>query len=634
MFSSKQNRNQDTLPQLPAALLDLVLPVPDGLLDRGQIFPGTPIGPATAETPIGLASTPPRRTLARHLTDTFTPSTICEEILCLWLSRFSPRMEAELITSLRRYSQVCGSVVTTGSGCSGTDIAAKCDEDVVRVLNAKYGLDLTVVPVLACEQNESKQHLWKLENPDVPVLVPDLCHMASQRVPNLLKPTTQGIQSNDAWSDGRNSCEYCCVPAMSLYRAGFTCCARSSLHVNAANNINCVQSGTESTGVCYSLLDRAMAVHTPEAMNYECCASLMQHAKAPNGTPIGESDAEFIVGKLKAAGYWAKCQSIDAKGKGAMVARVRAWWEAIRGLRKGIDSEIDEYFDRMLAAFDVPKDVPLIPLSRMILVSSEERRRASANAGFPSWPETGMRVAAQTGKRNDSPWKPLHMKMFQQFGITWPVVWEFLPEDTKIQYDGLREREAEVIYFLCHAFELAELGDKSTDIADFEFVNDNDQLTRICEKCFEINPDGSCTVKKTPWKPHPPTLVGSSKLMVRTRLQGQTKVEVRQLEAVEYWALQGWDQSWFIKPESSDYWMNTPKVKNAHQFIDVCSNMSGNAFSIFHAVPMFLSTLATMGRYTVLDVGEDVASDDDDVCEEANQLGEVEEVSSESSASS
>ena len=149
MFSSKQNRNQDTLPQLPAALLDLVLPAPPQLDPDIQTASVTPTGLATPETPTGAPphmgcvlnpgcpSSPPRRTLARHPTDTFTPSTICEEVLCLWLSRFSPRMEAELITSLRRYIQVCGSVLTTGSGCSGTDIAAKCDEDVVRVLNAK-----------------------------------------------------------------------------------------------------------------------------------------------------------------------------------------------------------------------------------------------------------------------------------------------------------------------------------------------------------------------------------------------------------------------------------------------------------------------------------------------------------------
>ena len=122
--------------------------------------------------------------------------------------------------------------------------------------------------------------------------------------------------------------------------------------------------------------------------------------------------------------------------------------------------------------------------------------------------------------------------------------------------------------------------------------------------------------------------------MVRTRLKGQTNTEVRQLEAVEYWALQGWDHSWWITPESSDWWKKIPKIKNAHQFIDLCSNMTGNAFSAFHCIPMFLATLATMGRYSVLDVGGVVASDDDD--ENCDLFGEdpIETVISESSDSS
>ena len=55
-----------------------------------------------------------------------------------------------------------------------------------------------------------------------------------------------------------------------------------------------------------------------------------------------------------------------------------------------------------------------------------------------------------------------------------------------------------------------------------------------------------------------------------------------------------------------------PKVKNAHQFIDLICNMSGNAFSAFHCIPMFLTTLATMGRFSVLECEEVVVDTDDD----------------------
>ena len=51
----------------------------------------------------------------------------------------------------------------------------------------------------------------------------------------------------------------------------------------------------------------------------------------------------------------------------------------------------------------------------------------------------------------------------------------------------------------------------------------------------------------------------------------------RLIDAIESWLLQGWDPSWFVTPAEPGWWEGTPKVKNAHQFIDLICNMSGDA---------------------------------------------------------
>ena len=109
-----------------------------------------------------------------------------EELLVLWLSRFPPMQEAELITSIRRYAQIYGPTLPMGTACSGTDIVSKSDRDICNVLNHKYGLSLFTKQVLACEWDKKKQKVLLQENPDVDLLIPDLEHMKNQRVPNVL----------------------------------------------------------------------------------------------------------------------------------------------------------------------------------------------------------------------------------------------------------------------------------------------------------------------------------------------------------------------------------------------------------------------------------------------------------------
>lgn len=126
----------------------------------------------------------------------------------LWLSRFSAVQEAELVTTIRRFAQIYGPVLSTGSGCSGTDIVSKCDADICSVLREKYGVNLRAKPVLACEWDKQKQFVLMKENPEVDLLVPDLAMMRNQRVPNRITNEEEAL----TW-----------VPEMDIYRCGSSC---------------------------------------------------------------------------------------------------------------------------------------------------------------------------------------------------------------------------------------------------------------------------------------------------------------------------------------------------------------------------------------------------------------------------
>ena len=272
--------------------------------------------------------------------------------------------------------------------------------------------------------------------------------------------------------------------------------------MNAADNVNCVQQATASTGVCYSYLHRCVEAHRPKSNMFECCESLMQKAKV-NGKPVGMSDADWIVQKLIELGYWARVKSFRAEKNGAWVPRLRAWWASATQFGPvERHPQIDQFFDRMLDCFAVPDGCKLIAPERMILPENE-RVSLSAKAGFPVWTNTGMRVPEKQKKEGGPDWKPIHMRLFQQFGLSWPVNWSEGSAKHVVRYDGLRAREAESLFFLVNCFDFLFVDDdaeEKTQVSEYEFIDINHQLPRVIHGYYDVNEDGSVTVKRSPWK--------------------------------------------------------------------------------------------------------------------------------------
>ena len=77
-----------------------------------------------------------------------------------------------------------------------------------------------------------------------------------------------------------------------------------------------------------------------------------------------------------------------------------------------------------------------------MILDNEDRERLSEEICFPTWTSTGVRVAEKREKEGGPDWKALHMRIFQQFGLDWPVNWAQAKAKRHIRFACLREREA------------------------------------------------------------------------------------------------------------------------------------------------------------------------------------------------
>ena len=186
--------------------------------------------------------------------------------------------------------------------------------------------------------------------------------------------------------------------------------------------------------------------------------------------------------------------------------------------------------------------------------------------------------------------------------------------------DGLREREIELLMFLCKIFPFSGADTSPTaNGTRYEFLDINPAAGRMLSSCWDWGDEGAVLVKKSPWKSAPGTLTGSQRLVVRSNNDSDpSKNRVRLIEAVEVLAMQGWHESWWRAMDSDDRSHAFGKLDDQHKVQLVC-NMAGNAFCIWHFLPLQIATLATVGKFGKLQKDGEMepaevihASDEDD----------------------
>ena len=210
------------------------------------------------------------------------------------------------------------------------------------------------------------------------------------------------------------------------------------------------------------------------------------------------------------------------------------------------------------------------------------------SVGIPLHATFGQRDP-RSGPQNPD-WKSDHKLLWEKFPDllpgNWPLdveLWEQAeciahPRYADVRFHGLFPRECEAAVLL-HCIFVAK--------SEHEFLDINQNIVRHVDSCIDADTN---SIKGSPWKSYPPTLVGSGKMMVRwTPPDKRSLTVVRVMEAIELARLIGWPDSMWTS--------RSPTSPLAQENLETISNMCGNAFSLFQFGPWQMATLATYGRF-------------------------------------
>lgn len=224
----------------------------------------------------------------------------------------------QLTENLKRLRQAGSSLF--GSLCSGTDICMKVVEELMDYWSQQYDITVEYSQAFATEIDNDKAEwlLGQIANQDgEPCLFHDNQDM---------KQTHARCRVHEDAVPGGCLVKHCRVTA-----AGFTCKSRSSLNARASHNRGCVQRATDTTGESWAAVYAYVCKHHPDAFIAENVMGL--NADVPGSD---ETDAEFIVRKLKEAGYGTvEMLELDATRFGSRALRRRLYWLALLGEDRG-----------------------------------------------------------------------------------------------------------------------------------------------------------------------------------------------------------------------------------------------------------------------------------------------------------
>ena len=474
------------------------------------------------------------------------------------------------------------------TACSGTDVMKVVCDEIAAELAEQMGIQAKVRFVAAAEIDPGKREF-----------------LIAQHSPSML------LRDNSELGKGRALNEISCrmelIPHFDVLGQGVVCKSATPLSSCRKANENCVASGEAATGrsfqECLAIVDE----HNPFAFALECVKELAR--ETADEQAVDKSDAEHMGRKLEERGYWVLIVEMEALDWGAPVRRRRLWWVGLRyivGFTKEMIVPAKTFYTKMLNSFRCPQ--ALLPGDCMQRSTSDRIAFADAH-GLPVLAGTGLRLPLR--EKQDPDWKLDHMDIYEEQGLAWPV--ELATMSDAINVDGLTLREAELAFF-CHT-----VFPRSAELADdvYEFMDIVPKKDRVLAGCFTLtkDPTPKAVPKGSgPWLTNCRTLTGSMKLMTRY-ISPEGKGVVRLVEAFECLAMMGWcGRTW--SEEADPSWKDTmtkaiveasPVTRGqhlsaemqTHLAAELLSDMSGNAWSVWHIGPVWLALLATWGRYFV-----------------------------------
>ena len=187
----------------------------------------------------------------------------------------------------------------------------------------------------------------------------------------------------------------------------------------------------------------------------------------------------------------------------------------------------------------------------------------------------GMYREPPKRETKDTTWKRTHEQFYSsqlaKKGVQWPP--HLGKEPQSLVYKEFRLREGEVIYAAVHAF-------PEWTPNQWSWFDSNHTLERSFN--YPVPENGSL---RNPWQSSIPTHTSLSAIAGR-KIKDDGTIFLKRLHPIEAFCMTGWETSfWRQEPFSSD----APS-----QTLDVMQSLVGNMWSLYHFVPLALSTFGSV----------------------------------------
>ena len=331
-------------------------------------------------------------------------------------------VRVEYLTHLRRNMTNLGCsgleegqrvTITVGTMFSGCEIVQKVHRALSQHWEEVYGIGIDFDYIFAAERDPRKQRF-----------------LETQVQPKCLFADAGDLSQTMAREAGGKLVP---VPGCEWLIGGFPCTSKSKQNNNRAQHAQCIDQGTGATGTGLVYMLNYARKHRPLMITLENVPDLAGLAQGSEKT-----DADIIVGRLKAMGYWTYHTVFDAIDYGSPATRKRWYLLALYGCSDD-DRTLAAFANRILVATRL--DTGALPLDRFLVLDENQRRQAMTNAGMRLEPLSGVKLRAGA---NDAVWKDEHNQFYRLLGMTWPAQIDSGSE-AMLNMSGLSERAQDCI---------------------------------------------------------------------------------------------------------------------------------------------------------------------------------------------
>ena len=464
-----------------------------------------------------------------------------------WLSQLPAQMHWQLLGLLKAAKSRLAPTPALGTACSGTDLVTKLLDVLDKILMHDQGWSFAFTSEFAAESDEKKQAWIKHHHPSLRHLFGNSLHLSQHMAPCLLSGGETAI-----------------IPYVHMFLSGFSCKSRSPMNGSRKRFRNCIQDAipcetTETFEAAFSYIKSAIPVI---AILENVKELLESHGKEA-------SDAEHILGRFRAIGYWAASFVMSAEEFGSKARRVRLYILAVH-VQDGVDLDnpaIEDFIRHLLTGMS--HGGGLAQLSDFV-----ELKNA------PKYYDRIKKSAIVDPKYNEE-----HMEAYGMAGLRWPPN---LQEFGFINMAGMSERQQELAVYLHAKF-------PATD-SEPNFVDINHSMSRLI---------GQLDAPRNPWSAVIQTLTGQSSILMRWSPELASAPACRLLTGSELMKIIGWTPSMSVG-QTAD---GLPAGEEECMLV----SLAGNAFSGFSVAPMMIAGLAIAGATatsfatpTAIDAGTEV----------------------------